>query len=74
MKDFRFVKLKEQPVLYDDLTLWEHLELAASAYEMDRQYFINRSEELLNLFQLSEPGDDFISVWRDTDGSSFVFR
>ncbi|MCR6544695.1 ABC transporter ATP-binding protein [Dehalobacterium formicoaceticum] len=45
--------IPEQPVLYDELTLWEHLELAAAAYEMDRQYFVKRSEELLALFHLS---------------------
>lgn len=46
--------IPEQPVLYDELTLWEHLELAAAAYEMDRKYFIKRSEELLSLFHLTD--------------------
>jgi len=46
--------IPEQPVLYDELTLWEHLELSAAAYEMDREYFIKRSEELLFLFHLTD--------------------
>ncbi|MEL7564757.1 MAG: ABC transporter ATP-binding protein [Dehalobacterium sp.] len=44
--------IPEQPVIYDELTLWEHLELAASAYQIDRQSFVQKSEELLSLFHL----------------------
>ena len=46
--------IPEQPVLYDGLTLWEHLELAAAAYEMDREVFVPKAEELLKLFRLTE--------------------
>jgi len=46
--------IPEQPVLYDGLTLWEHLELAAAAYEMDREIFVPKAEELLKLFRLTE--------------------
>src|SRR5690554_3081589 len=35
--------IPEQPILYDQLTLWEHLELAASAYEMERGEFMDKA-------------------------------
>lgn len=49
-----YAYIPEQPVLYDGLTLWEHLELAASAYEMERKVFESRAGDLLKLFRLSE--------------------
>jgi len=50
----RYSYTPEQPILYDELTLWEHLELAASAYEMDRSEFLAESERLLELFRLEK--------------------
>jgi ABC-2 type transport system ATP-binding protein len=44
--------IPEQPILYDQLTLWEHLELAASAYEMERAEFTSKAEQLLRRFRL----------------------
>lgn len=49
-----YTYIPEQPVLYEGLTLWEHLELAASAYEIERKVFVPRAEELLKLFRLAE--------------------
>lgn len=49
-----YAYIPEQPVLYEGLTLWEHLELAASAYEMDRRVFVPKAENLLQLFRLTE--------------------
>ncbi|MDR3585193.1 MAG: ABC transporter ATP-binding protein [Desulfosporosinus sp.] len=46
--------IPEQPVLYEGLTLWEHLELAAAAYEIDRKVFLARADDLLKLFHLTE--------------------
>lgn len=46
--------IPEQPILYDQLTLWEHLELAASAYEMDRTEFADKAEQLIRRFRLQE--------------------
>lgn len=46
--------IPEQPVIYEGLTLWEHLDLAAAAYEMDQNEFKTRAEELLKLFHLTE--------------------
>jgi ABC-type multidrug transport system, ATPase component len=46
--------IPEQPVLYERLTLWEHLELAAAAYDIERKVFLARAESLLKLFHLTE--------------------
>lgn len=46
--------IPEQPVLYEGLTLWEHLELAAAAYEIEREVFVPRAEGLLELFHLTD--------------------
>ena len=47
-----YAYIPEQPVFYDELTLWEHLELAAAAYELPKTQFEARAEELLKLFRL----------------------
>lgn len=49
----RYSYVPEHPVLYDDLTVWEHLELAASACEIPRQEFERQAETLLERFQLT---------------------
>ncbi|MCB8815389.1 ABC transporter ATP-binding protein [Desulfosporosinus shakirovi] len=49
-----FAYIPEQPILYEGLTLWEHLELAAAAYEIERKVFVPKAEELLKLFRLTE--------------------
>lgn len=49
-----YAYVPEQPVLYDSMTLWEHLELAAAAHEMPREEFEARAEELLLEFQMTE--------------------
>ena len=49
-----YAYIPEQPVLYEGLTLWEHLELAAAAYEIERNEFVPKAEELLKLFCLTE--------------------
>jgi len=50
----RFAYIPEHPVLYDELTLWEHLRLAASVYGMEEEAFLSRAEELLQLFRLGD--------------------
>jgi ABC-2 type transport system ATP-binding protein len=50
--DSRHAYIPEQPILYDELTLWEHLELAASAYGLERQEFLDKAGRLLDLFRL----------------------
>lgn len=49
-----YAYIPEQPVLYEGLTLWEHLEFAAAVYEIDRDEFLIRTEELLKLFRLTQ--------------------
>ncbi|CAH8768363.1 ABC transporter ATP-binding protein [Paenibacillus dendritiformis] len=49
-----YAYVPEQPVLYDSMTLWEHLELAAAAHELPEAEFRERAEELLSIFQLTE--------------------
>lgn len=49
-----YAYVPEQPVLYDSMTLWEHLELAAAAHELPEAEFRERAEELLGIFQLTE--------------------
>ncbi len=49
-----YAYIPEQPVFYDELTLWEHLELAASAYKLPKQDFAARATELLTLFRLTD--------------------
>jgi ABC-2 type transport system ATP-binding protein len=50
--DNRYAYIPEQPILYDELTLWEHLELAASAYGLGRREFLDRAGMLLELFRM----------------------
>lgn len=47
-----YAYIPEHPILYDELTLWEHLEFAASVYELDREIFLERADELLHRFRL----------------------
>lgn len=49
-----YAYVPEQPVLYEYFTLWEHLLLAASAFEMPVDVFEARAERLLERFRLSE--------------------
>lgn len=46
--------IPEHPILYDELTLWEHLELAASVWEMDRNVFVEKAEQLLRQFHMEQ--------------------
>lgn len=42
----------ETPILYDELTLKEHLELTMTAYNLDRQQAWKRAHQLLKTFRL----------------------
>ncbi|MFS0726113.1 ABC transporter ATP-binding protein [Paenibacillus sp. 1P07SE] len=50
----RYGYVPEQPVLYEYMTLWEHLRLAAAAYAMEEDDFATRADALLARFRLSE--------------------
>lgn len=48
-----YAYIPEQPVLYDKLTLWEHLELAAAAQRLDDTLFKQNAHALLERFKLT---------------------
>lgn len=47
----------ETPLLYDELTVWEHLELSARAYGLTRDIFLKRADRLLATFQMGKARD-----------------
>lgn len=49
-----FTFIPETPVLYDELTLYEHLELTAMAYGLDENTFKNRLQPLLKEFRMEK--------------------
>src|SRR5690606_10504905 len=49
-----FAFIPETPILYDELTLWEHLELTALAYGLDEQIFQERANNLLAEFRMEK--------------------
>lgn len=49
-----FSYIPETPVLYDELTLREHLELTAMAYGLDEDILAVRSEKLLKEFRMEK--------------------
>ncbi|PIC77958.1 multidrug ABC transporter ATP-binding protein [Sporosarcina sp. P19] len=49
-----FSYIPETPVLYEELTLQEHLELTAMAYGLDKQQFEIRTEQLLKEFRMEK--------------------
>jgi len=49
-----FSYIPETPVLYDELTLKEHLELTAMAYGLDEMTLASRSEVLLKEFRMEK--------------------
>ncbi|OLO36445.1 multidrug ABC transporter ATP-binding protein [Alkalihalophilus pseudofirmus] len=46
--------IPEVPILYEELTLWEHLELAAMAYSVDEKTLQTRGEILLKEFKMDK--------------------
>ncbi|WP_100371935.1 ABC transporter ATP-binding protein [Bacillus sp. FJAT-45037] len=48
-----YAYIPETPILYDELTLWEHLELTALAYGLEQKVFEDRAEALLAEFKMT---------------------
>src|SRR5699024_4186603 len=48
----QFGYIQEQPILYDELTLYEHLRLTAMAYDIDEHTFEARMPDLLKAFRM----------------------
>lgn len=46
--------IPETPLFYEELTLWEHLELTASAYRLSPDLFQERAESLLTRFRMQK--------------------
>ncbi|PRO64988.1 ABC transporter ATP-binding protein [Alkalicoccus urumqiensis] len=46
--------IPETPVLYEELTLWEHLEVTAMAYGLEKDVFEARAEKLLKEFRMKK--------------------
>lgn len=51
--------IPETPSLYEELTLREHLETVAMAYDLDREQAMERAQEYLDIFRLSDKLDWF---------------
>ena len=49
-----YTYVPETPLVYDDLTLWEHLELTAMAYGLEHKVFEERVESLLAEFNMQD--------------------
>ncbi|MGJ9382945.1 multidrug ABC transporter ATP-binding protein [Salipaludibacillus neizhouensis] len=47
-----FAYIPETPLLYEEMTLWEHLELTAMAYGLTKDQFESRSHKLLKEFRM----------------------
>ncbi len=50
----QFSFIPETPILYDELTLFEHLELTAMAYGLDKETFESRLQPLLKEFRMEK--------------------
>src|SRR5690625_3278817 len=48
----KFAFIPEQPILYEELTLYEHLRLTAMAYDIDEATFEQRLKKLLTAFRM----------------------
>ncbi|WP_047150729.1 ABC transporter ATP-binding protein [Aneurinibacillus tyrosinisolvens] len=49
-----YTYVPETPLAYDDLTLWEHLEMTAMAYGLGRETFEERVHPLLDEFNMKD--------------------
>ncbi|ARK29174.1 ABC transporter ATP-binding protein [Halalkalibacter krulwichiae] len=49
-----YAYIPETPILYDELTLWEHLELTALAYGLEKDLFEQRANRLLEEFRMQK--------------------
>ncbi|MDR0297112.1 MAG: ABC transporter ATP-binding protein [Streptococcaceae bacterium] len=55
--------IPESPLLYDELTLKEHIELTALAYDIAPETAFSRADRLLKLFRLADKLDWFPSTF-----------
>jgi len=55
----RYAYVPEQPIYYEYFTLWEHLQLAASAFDIGQNEFEQRANALLERFRLTKERDHY---------------
>ncbi|MFP3387184.1 ABC transporter ATP-binding protein [Brevibacillus sp. SIMBA_040] len=51
--------IPESPIYYEELTLWEHIELAAMSHGLERDVFVERAAALLKEFRMEKMKDRF---------------
>ncbi|MDD2620484.1 MAG: ABC transporter ATP-binding protein [Syntrophomonadaceae bacterium] len=49
-----YAYIPELPALYEELTLWEHMEIVAMAHGMEEKAFIKQGESLLRQFNMED--------------------
>ncbi|WP_425262720.1 ABC transporter ATP-binding protein [Paenibacillus thermotolerans] len=49
----------ESPLLYDELTVWEHLEFTARVYGLEKDHFEQRAVRLLERFRMTQERSKF---------------
>lgn len=49
-----FTYIPETPILYDELTLWEHMKLTAMAYGIEEKVFEERAERLMEEYRMTK--------------------
>jgi ABC-2 type transport system ATP-binding protein len=54
-----YVFVPESPLLYDELSVWEHLEFTAMVYGVERDVFEARAQKLLEHFRMSAERNKF---------------
>jgi len=54
-----FAFVPESPLLYDELSVWEHLEWTAMAYGVEEKTFRDRAERLLDRFRMDKERGKF---------------
>lgn len=55
----RVAYIPEQPILYERMTLWEHLVLVAAAASLSEEVFRERADKLLRRFRLYQAKHDY---------------
>ncbi|MBP2241467.1 ABC-2 type transport system ATP-binding protein [Cytobacillus eiseniae] len=58
-EDASYSYVPERPIFYDELTLWEHLDFIAAVEEIPEKAYIERAEDLLEKYKLTEHAHEF---------------
>lgn len=56
---FSYGYIPESPIYYEELSLWEHMEMTAMSHGLDREVFLERAFPLLKEFRMEEMKDRF---------------